>query len=183
MGVMNINNINSSLKGERFFVDTNIWILLTYIASKSFELSESIKSKISAYSAFIQKVKEEGGQIYTSSLCLSEIGHVIERKSFENYPNPNKTIKLKQYRNIQTERDIIVKDIDEVWDEIKSQATVLEHSINQQMGDQLITLLKNAPLDAYDAAFILAMKENRILNIITDDKDFQKVNSIDIYTL
>ena len=53
MNVMRIGSIKSSLSGEKFFVDTNIWLYQSYVSGAFF--SEHSQEKAANYSDFISK--------------------------------------------------------------------------------------------------------------------------------
>ncbi|MBE2895736.1 type II toxin-antitoxin system VapC family toxin [Pasteurellaceae bacterium HPA106] len=182
MGIMKISNISkSSLSGQKFFVDTNIWIYQTYVSGAF--LSEHSQKKAIKYSDFIQQVLSNNGKLFTSSLCLSELAHVIEKKSFENYKVNNPNITLKKFRGIKTEREKVISIVSLAWEDIKSISTIIEINITKDNGNHIIDKLREAPLDAYDAYYLLIMENNKISNILTDDKDFQTVQSIDVYSI
>ncbi|HDR1039433.1 TPA: type II toxin-antitoxin system VapC family toxin [Pasteurella multocida] len=183
--LMFINQIPRNIPcSGQYFVDTNVWVYYAYMANKSYNLSKENQYKINEYSRFIEKVKESGGSLFTSSLCLSELANVIERKALEQYNHNNNTsLKIKKFREISQERQQIVDDIDTAWCSIKDIATIIEHSISKETGEHIITEIRAAPLDAYDAIFLQLIKNKKLTNIITDDKDFQEVSDhIDIYT-
>lgn len=185
MGVMTIEQIGKSLLDEKYFVDTNVWVYQAYFANKVIgaELQEVEKQKLSDYSAFLQKVKQDGGKLYTSSLCLSELGHFIEKQAYQHYKKTNPSILLKDFRAIQTQRKIILQDIEQAWEDIKSLAEILPFHIESQIGDKMVAEMKKYPLDAYDALFLLTMNQHKITNIISDDRDFHSISYIDIYTV
>lgn len=181
MNVMRIGSIKSPLSGEKFFVDTNIWLYQSYVSGAFF--SEHSQEKATSYSDFIQKVLSDGGQLFTSSLCLSEVAHVLEKKSFEIYRAKQPNCTLKQFRAIKTERNKIISAVTDVWEEIKSLSTIIEMNITKDNGDLILKKLNIAPLDSYDAQYLIMMENNKISNILTDDKDFQNIASIDVYTI
>ena len=182
MCVMYIQQINKlSPKNQKFFVDTNIWIFQSYISGILFDENKNEKS--AAYSDFIQKVLDSGCQLFTSSLCLSEIGHVIEKKFFKIYKMENPSVTLKQFRAITQKRNEIISIVKSIWEEINSLSTIIDFSVTKKAGDNMLEKLQEAPLDTYDAQYLLIMEDNKITNILTDDKDFRSVSGIDIYTL
>ena len=180
MNVMRIGGIKSSLSGEKFFVDTNIWLYQSYVSGAFF--SEHSQEKAANYSDFIQKVLSDNGKLFTSALCLSEVAHVLEKKSFEIYKAKQHSCTLKQFRAIKTERDKIISVVTDVWEEIKSLSTIIEMNMTIDNGDLILKKLSIAPLDAYDAQYLIMMEKNNISNILTDDKDFRNIASIDVYT-
>lgn len=184
--VMLINEINRKMKcSGKYFVDTNVWVYYAYMAHKAYNLDETKKNKLDSYTSFIEKIVEDGGELFTSSLCLSELANAIEREALRQYNEIHGSVlNQKQFRGIGKERAKIISDIEMAWFSIKNVATIIEHSISKKTGDGIITEIKSAPVDAYDAIFLQLIKDQKIINIITDDKDFQKaVEHIDIYTI
>lgn len=180
-----INDIsNKSLCNEKYFVDTNIWVYYAYMSHKTYQLEGDKKDKFDYYSRFIEKVIEDKGELFTSSLCLSELSNVIENQALKQYNiRNNMSFNSKQFRAVEEERKLIINDISHAWDSIKDVATIIEHLISKETGDNIINEIKIAPLDPYDAIFLQIIKNKKINNIITDDKDFQKISSnVDIYT-
>lgn len=179
--ISDIKNISkNAFKGEKIFIDTNIWIFLTFLST------ESDDSKIRAYSDCMQKIKDVSAEIYTSPLCLNELAHVIERGLLDKYKenNGDNNFNLKQFRNIEKERKEVIDYIETCWQEIQQiyNPIMLPFNITQNYSSQVIAELKVSKIDAYDAIFLHTMRQNKIINILTDDKDFQDVKDIDIYT-
>lgn len=186
MGFVSISSLGRVKISEKFFVDTNIWVNIVYIANKAIDYPSPNRDKISTYSEFVHRVKQNG-KLYTSALCLSELGHYIERESYKNYQRKYPEIdSIKKFRALPDQRKIIVKDIEQAWDDIKALAEILPFTADESTGDNIIYTLKSHPLDAYDALFLKTMEEHGIKNIISDDKDFYPVadeDRIDIYTM
>lgn len=179
---MQISSIGKAPLNEGYFVDTNIWVYQAYYANKVVEPTSQVFQKLNDYSDFLQKIKHDGGILYTSPLCLSELGYFIEKQAHQHYKNTHTQISQKEFRAITAQRTIILKDIQQAWEDIKSLAEILPFHTDNQMGDNLIQTMQQYPLDAYDAVFLLTMQKHNIRNIISDDKDFHPISTIDIYT-
>ncbi len=184
MGVMSISSIGKVPLNEKYFIDTNIWVYQAYYANKVIEPTEDISQKLNGYSEILQKIKQDGGELYTSPLCLSELGYFIEKQAYQHYKKThNSHLSQKEFRAIEGQRTQILKDTQQAWEDIKSLAEILPFNTDTQTGDKLIQIMQQYPLDAYDAVFLLTMQKHKITNIISDDKDFHAISSIDIYTI
>ena len=92
-----IKDIQSkTLKDQKFFVDTNVWIFNFLYSKKSFDLEFENKQKMEGYSQFIEDVLENGGQLYTSPLCLTELAYRLENFEYSS----DKNLTLKEFRSI-----------------------------------------------------------------------------------
>ncbi|MNJ66019.1 hypothetical protein D3C77_620630 [compost metagenome] len=60
-------------------------------------------------------------------------------------------------------------------------AKELPATIEAGRSDTLIQTIENNRIDGYDALYIKFMQDNKIPNIITDDKDFRKIDGISLY--
>src|ERR1022692_1361465 len=88
MRMVQITNLNnySPKKGERYFVDTNVWYWFTYVASKEMKVANApLKYQMTDYSAFIEKALNNGAQLYHCALTLSELAATIENAELKLY--------------------------------------------------------------------------------------------------
>ena len=82
MGVMCISQI-AKINPESYFVDTNIWINCFFHPMKQPIRQTIDKSK--KYLNFFEKITNDGGKIFTSSLCYSELFSAIEKFYWRNF--------------------------------------------------------------------------------------------------
>lgn len=173
--------------GDRFFVDTNVLYWISYVASKEIhDLPNPPKDyQVEKYPAFIEKVLNCGGKLYTSPLLLSELANIIESSEFEIYKkfNPDKNgISKKKFRKIRVERKAVVDEIRVAWDTIGTFSQRLDNKIDENFSNSCIELLESSCLDAYDASYVIFAKEHGINYMITDDKDFLSVDGVQVLT-
>lgn len=181
--IIDIDTLHArNLKNEHFFIDTNVWIFLTFMSS---EISDHEKNKARYYSEFIQKIKDASSKIYTSPICLTELIHVIERSFLKLYNENNKCeFTLKDFRNVKDEREKVIEKIENCWEEVNNyEPIILPFNIQNNYTDKIINELKSSKLDSYDVILLHTMRTHKIKNILTDDKDFQTIKDIDVYTL
>lgn len=174
-----IKDIQSkTLKDQKFFVDTNVWIFNFLYSKKSFDLEFENKQKMEGYSQFIEDVLENGGQLYTSPLCLTELAYRLENFEYSS----DKNLTLKEFRSIKEKRDKVINEIELTWKEIESLVSgVLDLCIDHRTPANMLNEMKSYPLDSYDAMLFMTMKKHKITNLVSDDKDFRQKSDIDVY--
>lgn len=182
MGVMCISQI-AKINPESYFVDTNIWINCFFHPMKQPIRQTIDKSK--KYLNFFEKITKDGGKIFTSSLCYSELFSAIEKfylNKFKMDFNLDKC-NLKSYRRHEIysqDRGEIMSDVDLVWTELSDYAEILAFTFDNKISLSK-TLKSNFLLDAHDAVYLEIMFMNNIRNIISEDSDFNKIGNIDVY--
>ncbi|MEL6117818.1 PIN domain-containing protein [Photobacterium sp. SP02] len=170
--------------GDKFFVDTNVWFWTTYIPSKTFIAKKPHDYQIEFYPNFIEKALEVGAILYSSPLVLVEISNIIERSEWEIHKayNPNETISLKRFRSIPKEREEVLNEIKTAWDSITSMSSELSMTLDNSVSREFVDIIDNNKIDGYDALYFQLMCQNKVGNIITDDKDFRHLPGIDTFT-
>lgn len=173
MRFMVATNINRYKIGftDRFFFDTNIWILL-FGSIANYE-----KKDQQAYSKFLEELITREKGIYITSMVISEFSNVILRKNFKEWSffkdNVGKDYKkdyvgTKSYKETVETISIVLKKILKLPNVIK-------------IGDNLNSI----NFDAVEVNFLMAdfndsyFTQLAIINnykIVTNDKDFQKLN-------
>lgn len=182
--IINLNN-HSPKKGERYFVDTNVWYWFTYVASKEMKVVDVPRAyQMTDYSAFIEKAKNNGAQLYHCALILAELASIIENaelKLYKSTKNVNE-IKEKAYRAIPAERKGVVNEIDVAWNVISSLSTCADITLTEQSAEASKSILAKTTLDPYDSFYVQLMETHKITNIITDDGDFSSLDGSAVYT-
>jgi len=173
----------TSEKGKSYFVDTNVWYWCTYAASKSFLAKTPQKYQIDHYPNFVESVMSQGSTLYCSPLILVELANLIERSEWEIHKayKQDPSIRLKAFRKNAAERKSVLNEIEIAWETVKSMATELSFSIDGNTSDSFIQSLNNYNIDGYDALYHQMMDEYKVDNIITDDKDFRKIETINVF--
>lgn len=183
MGVININQINRYNDKAVFFVDTNVWINCFFDSSKSFNEKSQRKSR--AYLEFFEKIKNNGGEIVTSSICYSETFSVIEKQYLGSFEKKNglHDVKLKDYRKHSSySRELIINDNNLLWSDVLIYISkIIPFIFDDGARQKISSNLANNTLDAHDAVYLDIMSTNNIRNIITEDSDFDNIQNIDVY--
>jgi predicted nucleic acid-binding protein len=167
-----------------FLVDTNVWFWMTYANAGYNELQrERLANTMSIYADYINAAYRANAKLCWCGLSLAELAHQIEKTEREIYESAVRSISPKEYRhNLPDERSRIVSEIQAAWEQIKSLAAPLKVTIDSQTTDVCLAYLQNEKVDGYDIFILEAMKNNGVVQIITDDGDFATVSGIQVFT-
>ncbi|WP_181044558.1 type II toxin-antitoxin system VapC family toxin [Aliivibrio sifiae] len=168
---------------DRFFIDTNVWFWLTYAASNEIQTQNApIRYQLEAYPNFIEKILDEGANIYHSPLALSELANIIERTEYDIYlSNHSVHLTRKQFRKETEHRKKVMQEVSNAWQQITQMSETLDITLNKELSTKALTTLSEHQLDAYDAFYIESMSRYNVTNIVTDDSDFNGLD-ISLYT-
>jgi predicted nucleic acid-binding protein len=164
--------------GDVFLVDTNVWYWTTYPTATYFASRQS-----SNYPAYLNKALAARSHIHHSGLSLAELTHLIEKTEHEIYEKAVCPTKPKEYRhNITGERSRVASEIQAAWGQVTSLADPLTLTIDAQTTSAALNRLQSARIGGYDLFLLESMKNNSIVQIITDDGDFATVSGIQVFT-
>ncbi len=179
-------NKHTPQKGERFFVDSNVWYWTTYVASKEMPLPNSPREyQIQNYPVFLEKALNNGAKLYHCPLTLAELASTIEFSELNIFKqfNPDKEgLRKKTFRKISSERKGVLNEIKVAWDAINAMSTCVEISLDLKFIQETQDILKKSVLDSYDSFFVQIMREYEFENIITDDGDFCSLEGPTVFT-
>lgn len=166
-----------------FFVDTNVWYWTTYAASKKFFGNAPRDYQVEFYPGFIEKALTNEATLHYTSLTLVELASLIERSEFEIFKafTGEARYSLKQFRKDSAQRKAVLTEIESAWEQIQSMATELPTLLPEGVSAELISIVNEHPVDGYDALYVKMMRDHKIVNIITDDKDFRAVTGLNLY--
>ncbi|PCC98989.1 PIN domain-containing protein [Halopseudomonas pelagia] len=178
-----IKNVSPG-KGELFFVDTNVWYWMTYFASKSFVPKGPKQYQIENYPNFIEQAVNNKAVLYYSPLMLIELTSLIERAEFEIFKafKNDQNFSFKRFRNDQHQRKVVIDELHLAWEQVRQLAIELPAKIGDDLECKVLDYLRNFNIDGYDSLYYYFMKQNNIVNIITDDKDFRGLDGIELYS-
>lgn len=125
-------------------------------------------------------------EIYVSPLCLYELFVIIERNECNIYmakQHKDDTFKLKDFREIESERASVKAILDITYKNINQFAKIIPQTIDKGTVSGLATTFAEHKLDIFDKSLVDFCTCNGINNIITDDKDYRTVTErLNIYT-
>jgi len=175
-----IFNLNSHkpIKGERYFIDTNVWFWATYVSSKGVELPRHPERyQLADYPKFIEKALDDEAKLCHCPLTLAELANVIENTEFEIYKKctNNEFLRKKEFRGITDEREAVLKEIQVAWDSINAMSECIDIKLDLNSAKEGCNILKEGTVDSYDAFFIQIMREHQIDYVVTDDYDFSTI--------
>ena len=172
-----------------FLVDTNIWYWMTYTrASQSVRPPAQYQS--THYPAYANAALIAGARLFQSVLSLAELTHLIEKAEFEIYakanqatfPDPSRFDKNFRH-SFTAERSQVVAEIQAAWGQVTSLADPLTAEIDAPTAAAALMRLQTEKIDGYDLFILESMKNNGVVQVITDDGDFATVSGIQVFTV
>ncbi|GGE84015.1 MULTISPECIES: PIN domain-containing protein [Gammaproteobacteria] len=181
--IVDIKNRVNLHHSDKFFIDTNVWFWLTYAASNEIQTQNApVRYQLERYPEFIEKILDEGANIYHSPLALSELANIIERTEYDIYQLKNtEKISRKDFRRKKECRKKVMEQISDAWKQIVQMSSPLDITLNETLSSKTLSTLNQYCLDAYDAFYIESMSDYGVSNIVTDDCDFNGLD-ISLYT-
>ena len=172
------------VKGEKIFVDTNVWYWFTYVSSKQMAVVEKpIPYQMNDYPDFIERALNNGAELYHCPLTLAELANNIEHAEFTYYKTYiDNNVRKKEFRKLNPERKTVVSEIEVAWSTICSISSLLNTELSAKTTTGAISLLASTTLDTYDCFYSQLMRDNSIDIIITDDGDFKSLPATCVYT-
>lgn len=172
-------------KNERYLIDTNVWFWFTYASNKIGAIPNTpSKYQLEHYPKFIESILKENAQPCHSSLSLTELANIIEKTEFDIYKVESNQpyLERKAFRKLQSEKQKVISEIEAAWSVINQISCCIDSKVDKSFMDSSFEFYKKSPLDPYDAVFLQTMSANKIDYIVTDDIDFQNVNSLILLT-
>ena len=123
---------NEPLDNERFLIDTNVWLWITYTrASSGFNTPQ----QVSDYSNYFQKCLRKQCQLLFCGFTLAELAHVIEKTEREIYSATiGAEIQAKEFRhNYPAERATVVNEIESAWAQVRGLGECLSTNIDENV--------------------------------------------------
>lgn len=184
--IIQIDKNSNNIRLNKIAIDTNI-LLWTFYGNST--LVESYQKNI--YPNFLSKlIENKRCTIYTTTYNIIELYNVIEKIEYELYLKNNGLIESqltrKQYRNIKVEREKIQNELKLIYNQIDSCINIESYIIDKNFLAEYQQKYNSHTLDGFDFSLIKYCIDNKISNILTDDKDFgnykEILNSISIFT-
>lgn len=176
--VIDLNN-SKPMKGEKYFIDSNVWFWTTYVASKDMQLPNHPQDyQINSYPRFLEDALNSGCTLCHSPLTFTEISNIIEKTELDIHTakSGNEYCTRKEFRKDKALRDNMLKEIDTAWETISSMSECITTSIDNEFINQVKLIIESSKLDPFDAFFVQIMKDENIDCIVSDDHDFCTYN-------
>lgn len=167
-------------KGERYFVDSNVWFWATYVASKQVVLPQRPEQyQLTDYPEFLQRAVSDGAYLCHCPLTLAELANIIENTELELYRKSigNNYFEKKEFRRIPGERRDVLNEIDVAWNSINAMSKCIDIKLDLKFVDKVSKILGEGTVDPFDAFFIQIMRDHKIDYIVTDDHDFSTIKN------
>ena len=177
MALTNIKDLKIGFN-DQFFFDTNIWILL-FATVADYQINDQ-----KAYSKLLENLITNDKPIYITSMVVSEFSNVLLRRDYNHWLKTNKVLEndfKKNYVGTRFYKDSALK-IANTISKILSLKIVTKTPDNFNSVN-IDNILKNFQSIDFNDAFINEFVIEKKLKLVTNNKDFQKINSdIDIIT-
>ncbi|MGJ0514455.1 MAG: PIN domain-containing protein [Methylomicrobium sp.] len=171
-------NSHQPIKGERYFIDTNVWFWATYVASKSIVLPQQPDQyQLNDYPKFLQRALDDGASLCHCPLTLAELANVIEKTELDIYRQRigNNYYEKKEFRRIESERKAVLNEIEVAWSSINAMSKCIDIKLDLKFVELGRNILGEGTVDPFDAFFIQIMRDHYIDYVVTDDRDFTTI--------
>lgn len=168
-------NTEKPIKGEKYFVDTNVWYWFTYVGSKEMNVPDKPEDyQVRDYPQFIERALSDGASLCHSGLTFSELSHIIETTELNIYRKKinDEFFERKAFRKIKAERDSVLNEIDIAWKTICGISECIDSKFDPGFVENVKDTMSSSVLDSYDAFYVELMRKHRVDYIVTDDRDF-----------
>jgi hypothetical protein len=172
-------------QSDTFFVDTQVWHWLTYCQHLG---RKTLPSRVQEYINYINKIGAEKATLRRCGLSLAELANVIEKDEREVFNELqrkcNRTlVDEKEYRHdYPDERQKVQKSIRISWEAVKRYSSPTSVALSERLTNNVLNLLCSCSIGSYDSLLTESMRVSRIVQIITDDKDFATIPGIQVFT-
>ena len=180
--VIDIAN-DSPLKSDRFLVDTNVWLWMSY-SNLQYVDNGPEHYQTEYYPNYLSQAMCIKAKLIKCELSFAEIAYRIENVERNLYEQSQaQKIDTKAYRyNYQKLRNDMLEELQGVMYSVNSMSEPLSVTIDDNSTSLSIGQLRTWLVDAYDLFIIQTMKQNSITQIITDDGDFSTVSGLLVFT-
>ncbi|MBX9694017.1 MAG: PIN domain-containing protein [Cyanobacteria bacterium] len=175
-------NHDQPQKTDRFIVDANVWVWVTFSA---YSLEERDAQRSMCYQNYLLSIRSCKAKVFHSPLQVSEVASVVENLLFDVYlkmPSANPSTKKKDFRQMLDQRAKVVSEVNSCINIIRKVSGPLPLPDSTLLLDGMVDRFSRLPLDAYDAALLTQAEAAGIYQVITDDSDFAAVKGIQMYT-
>lgn len=169
--VLNVNDYYPKPSDSLFF-DNNVWMYLFCPLGNYNQLRQK------QYSSFLDKAKSSGSSIFTNSLILSEFSNSYLRMDFEQWKKESgKPLANFKLDYIGTER--YQDTAQEISSNVKKILRFCEKSTDNFNAIPIDLILKRMEIIDFNDSYYIELAKLSKLIIVTDDKDFQKIQDVD----
>lgn len=161
------------------WIDTNIWIWLTYAGPQPPQSAPYIR-----YIASLKKIK---ASMAAGSINLAELAAHIEHTELLKWQarngRPADSRELKVFRWDAAQRRDVVDEIGRCWRAVQGYANLPANAIQSTCVTRAAESLESGDLvDGGDAVMLADARRNGITSVLTDDADFATVEWITLFT-
>lgn len=155
---------------DSYFFDNNIWVFLFA------PIANSNPEKQKIYSSFLSSIKTANATIFTTSLVISEFANFCLRLSFKQWKEKTRNYDADYKKDYMITQDYKDSSAD-VKDNIKAILKITEKRPDDYNSIDLDAILDNISIIDFNDLYYAELCLKNRLKIVTDDKDFTKINS------
>lgn len=165
--------------GDTLWVDTNVWIWLTY--------SRTHPPHAPPYITYVAAMRKAGAQMIAGPINFSELAKHIEITELFAWQartgRAQDTRELKYFRGQTAERQDVTDEIQACWTHVSTFAQLPASPIESTCVTTASVNLKAGDfLDGHDAVLVAEARKNGIATVLTDDGDYASVDGITLFT-
>jgi hypothetical protein len=169
------------LPQDKIFLDTNVWLWLTYTRLSYIEEKKPLDYQANIYPEFVEKAKRSNSTLFWCTHNLVEIAKIIEDVEYRLYKEStgNDVLKKKDFRWLPAWNKVH-KEIESALGLIRNIGT--EIPCAPVKSDELLSGIFKHRLDSYDVLMLETMRSSDLVKILSDDKDFCYVAGFTVFT-
>lgn len=186
MAIAQVLDLSSErpIKGEKYLVDTNVWVWVAYAAFRSEARLLASQYQIENYPRFIEEALTDGAILCHTPLILCELMNVIESIELDIYNNQlsNPRVEKKAFRKIEAKRQAVIRYINLSIGQVKRMSICIDSNLDASFVERSMGLLSSTKLDAFDSYIATSAKDKKVDYIITDDVDYCDIPKVMVVT-
>ena len=166
-----------------FCLDTNVLYWYTYPRYMIFS-KRGTQEHAQSYYDFVDRLVENGNPLLTTRYNITELINIVEKHEYDIFcaMHPEAQYTRKDFRRISEERKKLKRILKTTLSNVNSICETADFNFTEKILDNCVNTLDEHRCDVFDFAILSYYKENKHLNIITDDNDFASVDGIKLYT-
>lgn len=166
-----------------FCLDTNVLYWYTYPRYDIFQKRHTGRHAQSYYD-FVDRLVENGNPLLTTRYNITELINIVEKHEYDIFcaMHPESTIYQKGFSTDLWRKKKLKRILKTTLSNVNSICETADFNFTEKILDNCVNTLDEHRCDVFDFAILSYYKENKHLNIITDDNDFASVDGIKLYT-
>lgn len=167
---------------REFCLDTNVLYWYTY--PRYTQSSQNAQIHAQSYYDFVDTLVANGNPLLTTRYNITELINIVEKHEYDIFcaAHPEAKYTKKDFRRIPAEREKLKRILKTTLANVNNICQTVDFNFTEDILNNCVNTLDQHRCDVFDFAILSYYKENKHLNIITDDNDFASVDGINLYT-